>query len=438
MFRIVVAAAAVILAFAPPLSAQTAPQTAPAAASGTVDYERDVRPILAANCFGCHGPRQAQSGLRLDLRQNAMRGGDYGVVIVPGKSADSKLIKRLIGSEAGLQMPPTGPLPQHEIDVLRAWIDAGAEMPGRAVETAVAARETSPAVKRLIDAIASHDLVKVKTLLAEDKTLAKSSDAGGASPLMHGAAAGTVAIMQALIDAGADVNAKSARSATALHWAVADPAKVKLLLLAGAAVDAKTTEGRTPLYAAATISAGLGAMRHLLEAGADANAETLGGATPLFPAVNGSVEMTKLLLDKGANPNQATRGGVTPILFTRDAAIVSLLIARGADVKARSKVGETALMDAAVRGDLASAKMLVDRGAEVNAVDHRGYTPLILAAQYDRDAVGLIRLLLDRGADITATAEGETALSWAARRGETEVTKMLRAAAAGRTTGARE
>jgi ankyrin repeat protein len=256
---------------------------------------------------------------------------------------------------------------------------------------------------------------------------------------MHSANAGTLRIMQALVDAGADVNAKNSRSATALHWAVGDAAKVKLLLLAGAEVNAKTTEGRTPLYTAATITAGLGSMRHLLEAGADANAATLAGATPLFPAVNGSVEMTRLLLDKGADPNQATRGGATPIMFTRDASVVSLLVARGADVKARSKVGDTALMDAAVRGDLASAKLLMDRGADVNAVDHRGYTPLILAAQNDRDPVGLIRLLLDRGADIAATAEGETALSWAARRGETEVTKMLRAAtAAARASGSRE
>src|SRR6266545_1835673 len=97
-----------------------------------VSYEQQVRPILANRCFSCHGPRQQQSGLRLDLRQNALRGGDYGVVIVPGKSAESKLIQRLVGSDAGLQMPPTGALPPEEIAVLRNWIDSGADMPGRA------------------------------------------------------------------------------------------------------------------------------------------------------------------------------------------------------------------------------------------------------------------------------------------------------------------
>ena len=89
-------------------------------------------------------------------------------------------------------------------------------------------------------------------------------------------------------------------------------------------------------------------------------------------------------------------------------------------------------MDVAARGDLAAAKLLIERGADVNAVDHRGYTALILAAHYDGDAVELVRLLLARGADINAIAEGETAASLAARRGETEVTKILRKAAGSR------
>jgi ankyrin repeat protein len=411
---------------------------AQAVGPATVEYDRDVRPILMERCFGCHGPRQQQSGLRLDLRQFALRGGDYGVVIVPGKAAESKLFKRLIGSEAGLQMPPTGPLPQHEIETLRAWIDAGAEMPGRAVETVVVEAKTSPAVQRLIDAIATRDLAQIKSLLAADKTLAKAADGHGSTLLMHGAANGTVPIMQALLDAGADVNAKNTRAATALHWAAGDAAKVKLLLLNGASVDAKTIEGRTPLFAAATMPGGVPAMRHLLEAGADVNAATLVGTTPLFPAVNVSAESTRLLLDHGADPNRATRAGVTPILFTRDAAVVSLLVEKGADLRARSKVGETALMDAAVRGDLAAAKLLLARGVDVNAVDHRGYTALVLAAHFDGDAAELVRLLLAAGADPHAVAEGETALSLAARRGETEVTRILREAVAARPSGPRQ
>ena len=57
----------------------------PPPASVQIDFNRDVKPILEANCLGCHGSRQQQSGLRLDKRQNALRGGDYGAVIMPGR-----------------------------------------------------------------------------------------------------------------------------------------------------------------------------------------------------------------------------------------------------------------------------------------------------------------------------------------------------------------
>src|SRR5687767_11631301 len=112
-------------------SALTAPAMAQSqiatAEPAKVDYDQHVRPILAQHCYSCHGPEAQQSGLRLDLRQNALRGGDYGPVITPGNSADSKLIKRLVNGDGGLQMPPTGPLSSEEIGVLRAWIDQGAD-----------------------------------------------------------------------------------------------------------------------------------------------------------------------------------------------------------------------------------------------------------------------------------------------------------------------
>lgn len=428
-------AAAALLHAQDPVVATAAGEASPRA----IDYERDVKPILKSKCFGCHGPKQAQSGLRLDLRQNALRGGDYGVVIVPGHASDSALIQRVTGSSAALQMPPDDepPLDHDEIETLRAWIDQGAEMPGNALGNEAVSRPTDPAVRALIDAIGRHDLEAVRKTLAANRDLARAADSSGSTPLMHAASMGTLAIMRALLDAGAEVNATNGRKATALHWAVPDPEKVRLLLAHGASVDPKTIEKRTPLYLAAMLPEGLPAARLLLQAGANPGAETVLGTTPLFPAATTSAEMTKLLLEYGADPNARARNDATPILFTRGADVIRLLLARGADARARSKTGESSLMEAAIRGDVASVTLLLEHGADVNAADHRGYTPLLLAAQYDGDSPEIVRLLLDHGADVEAKAEGETALSLAERRGETAVTRLLREAHAARAITAR-
>ena len=107
-------------------TALTATGQLPPAADITADFDQHVRPILAANCYSCHGEKQQQAGLRLDRRQSALRGGDYGPVIIKGDGTASKLIKRLVNGDGGMQMPPTGALEAEEIGILRAWIDQGA------------------------------------------------------------------------------------------------------------------------------------------------------------------------------------------------------------------------------------------------------------------------------------------------------------------------
>src|SRR5687767_11013829 len=109
-----------LLASSLPLTAEI---NLPPAITGKVESIKDIKPLLNKNGYECHGGEKQQAGLRLDLRQNALRGGDYGPVIVPGKSAESKLIRKLVDGDGGDQMPPDSELSPEEIGLLRAWID---------------------------------------------------------------------------------------------------------------------------------------------------------------------------------------------------------------------------------------------------------------------------------------------------------------------------
>jgi hypothetical protein len=96
--------------------------------SGRLNYEHDVRPILARHCFDCHGPDTQESGLRLDERESLLKGGKSGrPAITPGKSGESRLVQVVAGLDKKLSMPPDGPrLSRAEIQTLRLWIEQGA------------------------------------------------------------------------------------------------------------------------------------------------------------------------------------------------------------------------------------------------------------------------------------------------------------------------
>src|SRR5438045_8513467 len=74
-----------------------------------LSFSRDVRPILADNCFKCHGhdEQQRKGKFRLDLPESAMKPGKSGhVPIVPGKPDESELVKRITAGNPDDRMPP--------------------------------------------------------------------------------------------------------------------------------------------------------------------------------------------------------------------------------------------------------------------------------------------------------------------------------------------
>ena len=100
------------------------------AAESAVDYQRDVKPILRARCFSCHGALKQESGLRLDTGALIRQGGDSGPALVPGEAANSLVLRRITATDESERMPPEGkPLTKEQIAVIRSWIAEGAESP---------------------------------------------------------------------------------------------------------------------------------------------------------------------------------------------------------------------------------------------------------------------------------------------------------------------
>jgi hypothetical protein len=126
--------AAAVLAGAVLVRAHPAPVSpSPDQAAGnvpTVDYVRDIQPILERACYECHGRSKARASLRLHTPDFILRGGNSGPPIRPGNSRGSELYRRLTDPNEEDRMPlDEDPLPAAEIALIQAWIDQGAPMP---------------------------------------------------------------------------------------------------------------------------------------------------------------------------------------------------------------------------------------------------------------------------------------------------------------------
>lgn len=97
-----------------------------------IEFTTQIQPILSENCYACHGPDEAtvEGGLRLDVRELALKGGDSGKAIVPGDPGASQILERITHSDPDEIMPPPDkkkPLKPEQVALIRQWIEEGAE-----------------------------------------------------------------------------------------------------------------------------------------------------------------------------------------------------------------------------------------------------------------------------------------------------------------------
>ena len=297
------------------------------------------------------------------------------------------------------------------------------------------------------------------------------------TPLHHAARAVSDSIViNLLLSAGADVNARDRRDRTPLHEAARanpNPGVIAALLAAGAEVNARDLRGATPLHEAVRPNpnpqaipdpeAVASPLQVLLEAGADIDARDDRRDTPLHrawqnpspedawsepwreprrspwlePRIN--AEAAGLLLAAGADPlarnqrGEAADPGVCEnwhlAVFARVAspADYAACAEGGYDPGARDEHGHTVLHHAAANADAALVHLLLEAGADASVPGYNGHTPLHFALRHRNDAVAAA--LVRAGADVNAAADGITPLLLAAYD-ESVTTLLLEAGAA--------
>ena len=261
----------------------------------------------------------------------------------------------------------------------------------------------------------------------------------GTTPLMIAALHGSTESVRLLLEYGAEANATNDRGCTALHWAATELDKAQMLLKLGADVNAKSARGNTPLLIAAASPNGNAVVQALLSRGADPSVRNNEGVSALTNAIRaGSVETLQSLFAHadhsdtvdtlvgddatGLLNETALRGTVKIASFLSD----RFTELNGGELPDAGRAFSVALF----AQNPGIALHLLDRGANTNGLVRPAKAPaLVLAAYNDADSVSVFKALAASGIDVTAQTEaGETALTWARRRGHPDLIKTLIAA----------
>lgn len=240
---------------------------------------------------------------------------------------------------------------------------------------------------------------------------------GAAAPdsrLPEAARAGDRETVNKLIAAGTAIDAPEPDGTTALHWAVYhdDLAMTGRLLDAGANVNAANRNGATPLTLACANS-GAALVDRLLKAGADPSIAPSGAPPLLACAQGGAVSAVQMLIARGADVNaKDSWRGQTALMWAaaeNHADLITVLLAGGAAVDARSIGTFTALMFAVRQDAREAARLLIAAGADVNLTGPNGQDVLRLAITNRHYT--LAATLLDAGArPMTRDKQGDTPL----------------------------
>ncbi len=129
----------------------------PPAATGEVDFRRDVQPLLEASCIKCHGRGKSKGGWKLDTRADFLAEADSGPAVVPGNSAESHLVHLVAGTDPDNVMPEKGTrLTPDQVGILRAWIDADLPWPDDVTFAQLPPNNLHPRQPDLPDGPADH------------------------------------------------------------------------------------------------------------------------------------------------------------------------------------------------------------------------------------------------------------------------------------------
>jgi ankyrin repeat protein/mono/diheme cytochrome c family protein len=260
--------------------------------------------------------------------------------------------------------------------------------------------------------------------------------ADGTTPLMHAALRGDSEQVRLLLEHGADARAASQRGVTALLWGAGDQKKVELLLRHGADINARSALGNTPLMAAAARPGGHLVVAMMLDHGANPSVQNRRHIGPLQNAlIAADADTVALLLEHD------------PIVAWPDdrfaeefAELVSLASESGNEATlehliewARRRKGELpvhgsfGLHKALLAQHPTIACRLIELGAKLDVPTSEGRVPAVMLATYTETGdTSVLQRMLQRGADVAVTNDQhETALTWARRRGHSELIDLL-------------